>query len=126
MTGRRLLGVLQRLELDQIRGGTSGSPVLCSAPAGHGDIEVLAQDVSHSCLATTEERGEEVTEIRAGHIVHMPGGEWQWHSAAPDDFMTHVSISESVPDEARPEGACGEHVTDDEYFAIANADPSCR
>jgi quercetin dioxygenase-like cupin family protein len=32
--------------------------------------------------------------IRAGDIVHTPGGEWHWHGAAPDRFMTHLAVSE--------------------------------
>ena len=63
-------------------------------------------------------RGGEVAEIRAGDIVCTPAGEWHWHGAAPDHFMTHLSITEAVPPgDARPESDWGEHVTDDEYGA---------
>jgi hypothetical protein len=41
--------------------------------------------------------------------------EWHWHGAAPDHFMTHLSITEAVPGDQRPETDWGEHVTDDEY-----------
>jgi hypothetical protein len=34
---------------------------------------------------------------------------------APADFMTHLSITEAVPGNERPEADWGEHVTDDEY-----------
>ena len=30
-------------------------------------------------------------------------------------FMTHLSITEAVPGDQRPEADWGEHVTDDEY-----------
>lgn len=58
-------------------------------------------------------RGGQVIEIRAGDTVTTPPGEWHWHGAAPDHFMTHLSISEST---AEGEGSeWGAHVTDDEY-----------
>jgi quercetin dioxygenase-like cupin family protein len=54
--------------------------------------------------------GEPVATIRAGDVVVAPGGEWHWHGAAPDHFMTHLAISEG--------GAqWGEHVTDRDYNA---------
>jgi quercetin dioxygenase-like cupin family protein/transcriptional regulator with XRE-family HTH domain len=62
-----------------------------------------------------QSRGGEVAEIRAGDIVRTPADEWHWHGAAPDHFMTHLSITEAVPGETRPEADWGEHVTDDEY-----------
>ena len=43
-----------------------------------------------------------------------PADEWHWHGAAPDHFMTHLSITEGVP-RARAETDWGDHVTDAEY-----------
>jgi len=61
-------------------------------------------------------RGGEVAEIRAGDIITTPSGEVHWHGAAPDHYMTHLSITEGVaPGDFRPETDWGEHVTDDEY-----------
>jgi quercetin dioxygenase-like cupin family protein len=61
-------------------------------------------------------RGGEISEIRPGDIISTPSGEWHWHGAAPDHYMTHLSITEGVaPDDSRPESEWGEHVTDDEY-----------
>ena len=62
-----------------------------------------------------QSRGGAIAEIRAGDIVRTPADEWHWHGAAPDHFMTHLSITEAVPGETRPEADWGEHVTDDEY-----------
>ena len=59
-------------------------------------------------------RGGDVTEIRAGDVVRTPADEWHWHGAAPDHFMTHLSITEAPGDE-RPETEWGAHVTDAEY-----------
>jgi hypothetical protein len=30
--------------------------------------------------------------IRPGDVVHTPTGEWHWHGAAPDHFMTRLSL----------------------------------
>ncbi len=60
-------------------------------------------------------RGGEIQQIRAGDIVSTPAEEWHWHGAAPDHFMSHLSITEAVPGDARPDAHWGEHVTDAEY-----------
>ena len=57
-------------------------------------------------------RGEHIHEIRAGDIIHTPSGEEHWHGAAPENFMTHISMTESVPDKSDVWGA---HTTDAEY-----------
>lgn len=54
-------------------------------------------------------RGGEIITIRPGDTVRAPGGEWHWHGAAPDHFMTHLSMVEG-------DAEWGEHVTDREYF----------
>jgi quercetin dioxygenase-like cupin family protein len=60
-------------------------------------------------------RGGGVLKIRAGDTIHTDPGEWHWHGAAPDRFMTHLAIYE-VPDDGS-ETEWGEKVTDDEYNA---------
>jgi quercetin dioxygenase-like cupin family protein len=50
-----------------------------------------------------------------GDIIYTPAGQWHWHGPAPDHFMTHLSITEAVPGNQRPEADWGEHVTDQEY-----------
>ena len=62
-----------------------------------------------------QSRGGEVVEMRPGDIINTPADEWHWHGAAPDQFMTHLSITEAVPGEERPEANWGEQVTDAEY-----------
>ncbi len=59
-------------------------------------------------------RGGEIVEIRAGDTVQTPPGEWHWHGAAPDRFMTHLAIWEA-PDGGGPEAEWGDLVTDAEY-----------
>jgi quercetin dioxygenase-like cupin family protein len=55
-------------------------------------------------------RGEPVVTIRSGDTVWAQAGEWHWHGAAPDHFMTHLAVSEGDPE-------WGDHVTDAEYGA---------
>jgi quercetin dioxygenase-like cupin family protein len=59
-------------------------------------------------------RGGGILEIRAGDTVHTPAGEWHWHGAAPDRFMTHLAIWEASAEGA--ETAWGEQVSDSEYL----------
>ena len=42
-----------------------------------------------------------------GDIVNVGGGEWHWHGAAPDQAMTHPSLTEGDTE-------WGDHVTDTE------------
>jgi quercetin dioxygenase-like cupin family protein len=53
-------------------------------------------------------RGEPIITLRPGDSVFAPGGEWHWHGAAPDHYMSHLAISEGEPD-------WSDHVSDDEY-----------
>ena len=53
-------------------------------------------------------RGGEIVELHAGDVVYAPDGEEHWHGAAPDHFMSHLSITEGPPH-------WGDHVTDQEY-----------
>jgi quercetin dioxygenase-like cupin family protein len=55
-----------------------------------------------------QSRGDSITEVRAGDVIYTPDGEEHWHGAAPDHFMTHLSMTEGAP-------RWGEHVTDAEY-----------
>jgi quercetin dioxygenase-like cupin family protein len=60
-------------------------------------------------------RGGEVVEIRPGQTIYTPPGEWHWHGAAPDHFMSHLAIWESPAEGQGPETEWGDQVTDDEY-----------
>ena len=62
-----------------------------------------------------QSRGSDIVSIRSGDVVHTPADEWHWHGAAPDHFMTHISMTEGVPEGQGPETDWGEHVTDAEY-----------
>lgn len=60
-----------------------------------------------------QSRGEKAIEIHPGDTVHTPAGEWHWHGAAPDRFMTHIAMWEA-PTEGE-ETQWGDLVTDAEY-----------
>lgn len=61
-------------------------------------------------------RGGDVLEIRPGDTIYTPPGEWHWHGAAPDHFMTHIAMWEApAPDSGVPETEWSDLVTDAEY-----------
>ena len=60
-----------------------------------------------------QRRGGPVEVIRPGDRVFFEAGEDHWHGAAPDRFMTHLSIV--IQDADGNTTTWGEHVTDAEY-----------
>jgi len=64
-------------------------------------------------VGRTQARGGEILEVRAGDTIYTPPGEWHWHGAAPDRFMTHLAIFEAPADGDETEWAA--LVTDAEY-----------
>lgn len=67
-----------------------------------------------------QSRGSDMHSITAGDIIHTPADEVHWHGAAPDHFMTHLSITEGVGTSDKPETDWGAHVTDAEYRGEAS------
>jgi len=67
-------------------------------------------------IGRVQAAGDDIHEIRAGDTVYTPPGEWHWHGAAPDHFMTHVAIWET-PLDGSAESEWGAHVPDEEYNA---------
>jgi quercetin dioxygenase-like cupin family protein len=66
-------------------------------------------------IGRVQARGGDVVEIRAGDTIHAEPGEWHWHGAAPDHFMTHLAIWEAPAEGAESEWS--DQVTDGEYLA---------
>jgi len=64
-------------------------------------------------IGLAQARGGEVIVIRPGDTIYIPAGEWHWHGAAKDHFMTHLAIWEAP--ESGPESEWGDLVSDDEY-----------
>lgn len=65
-------------------------------------------------VGRTQSRGAQMLEIRAGQTLYTPPGEWHWHGASPDDFMTHLAIWEAPAD--GDETDWGEHVDEADYL----------
>lgn len=64
-------------------------------------------------VGLVQARGGDVTVIRPGDTIYTPPGEWHWHGAAPDHFMTHLAMWEAPAEGAESEW--GDLVTDEEY-----------
>ena len=64
-------------------------------------------------------RNGRVIVMRPGDTVHTPPGEWHWHGAVSDRFMSHLAIWEGTGDPDQPETTWGEHVTGDDYAHAA-------
>jgi quercetin dioxygenase-like cupin family protein len=62
-----------------------------------------------------QSRGDSIRTIRSGDIVFTRPDEWHWHGAGPDHFMTHLSMTEGVGGDEKPETEWGAKVTDAEY-----------
>lgn len=67
-------------------------------------------------VGRAQARGGSVITIRAGDTIYTPPGEWHWHGASPDSFMTHLAIW--VAPESGAESEWGSLVTDEEYLHI--------
>ncbi|GAA1359975.1 cupin domain-containing protein [Arthrobacter rhombi] len=65
--------------------------------------------------AIVQTRDGEALLARVGDTVYTPPGQWHWHGATTVQPMTHLALSESVPDEKGPAVIWGEHVTDADY-----------
>ncbi|MFG6504502.1 cupin domain-containing protein [Microbacterium sp. P05] len=62
-----------------------------------------------------QSQGEELIELRPGDTVSTPAGEWHWHGAATDEFMSHLALWEASGTADEPETVWGEKLTADEY-----------
>jgi quercetin dioxygenase-like cupin family protein len=68
-------------------------------------------------IGLIQSSGGEIAQIRPGDTIYTPPGEWHWHGAAPDHFMSHLAMWEGPGDGQGPESEWGELVRDDEYNA---------
>lgn len=44
-----------------------------------------------------QERGKEIQVIQKGDVVRIPPDVEHWHGAAPDKWMTHISVETNLP-----------------------------
>jgi Uncharacterized conserved protein, contains double-stranded beta-helix domain len=69
-------------------------------------------------VGLVQSRSGEVLEVRPGETIYTPPGEWHWHGAAPENFMSHLAMWEALGEgQNGPETEWAEHVTDEEYGA---------
>ena len=64
-------------------------------------------------IGLVQARGGHIIVMRAGDTIDTPPGEWHWHGAAANHFMTHLAIWDA-PDHGE-ESEWGDLVTDEEY-----------
>ncbi|KRE67350.1 cupin [Arthrobacter sp. Soil736] len=84
----------------------------CARTAWHSHAVGQTLHVTEG-VGLVQSRGGEILVMKAGDTVYTPPGEWHWHGAAPDHFMTHLAMWEA-PAEG-PESEWGDLVTDEEY-----------
>ena len=69
-----------------------------------------------------QSRSGDITHVRAGDTIYTHPGEWHWHGAAPDSFMTHLAMWDAAGPGDGPEAEWGGHVTDTDYRTTPQAD----
>lgn len=75
-------------------------------PTAKGPAEWFTGDVWFDVIAATDR-------LRVNAVRFSPG-EWHWHGAAPEHFMTHLAIWEGlVEGQAGPETEWADHVIDE-------------
>lgn len=74
-------------------------------------------------LGVVQARGEAAVLIHPGETVWSPPGEWHWHGATPEHFMTHLAIWQGLAEgEAGEESTWADAVDEDAYrLAVAQA-----
>jgi quercetin dioxygenase-like cupin family protein len=72
-------------------------------------------------VAIVHSRDGETIIAHPGQTVHTPPGQWHWHGATPDQPMTHLALSDTVPHGDGPAVTWVEHVTEQEYREAARA-----
>jgi quercetin dioxygenase-like cupin family protein len=63
-------------------------------------------------IGRIQARGGKVLEIRSGDTIVTPPGEWHWHGASPEHFMTHLTVYEAADDGS--ETSWGDFPSEDE------------
>ncbi|MCU1363013.1 MAG: transcriptional regulator [Acidimicrobiaceae bacterium] len=70
-------------------------------------------------IGVVQSSGSDILAMRSGDTIVTPPGEWHWHGAARNHFMTHLAIWEAP--ESGDESSWGELVRDEEYDQQPNA-----
>ncbi|WP_426977586.1 (R)-mandelonitrile lyase [Pseudarthrobacter sp. O4] len=86
----------------------------CARTAWHSHAVGQTLHVTEG-VGLVQSRGGDVVVIKPGDTIYTPPGEWHWHGAAPDHFMTHLAMWEALGEGQGQETQWGEHVSDEEY-----------
>ncbi|MCU1532513.1 MAG: transcriptional regulator [Arthrobacter sp.] len=86
----------------------------CARTAWHSHVVGQTLHVTEG-IGLVQSRGGDVLRIKPGDTIYTSPGEWHWHGAAPDHFMTHLAMWEAPAEGAESEW--GDLVTDEEYNA---------
>lgn len=62
-----------------------------------------------------------VIEVHPGESLWTPPGEWHWHGAGPESFMTHLAMWESG-DGLAPDAEWAERVSEEQYRGARSDD----
>lgn len=63
-------------------------------------------------VGLVQSRGADIVVMHPGDSIWTPPGQWHWHGAVPDHFMTHIAIWEAP--ESGAESDWGDLVSDAE------------
>ncbi|CAM5606412.1 (R)-mandelonitrile lyase [Streptomyces aurantiogriseus] len=107
--------------LDTLTAGEEPSGILvaevrfapCSRPAWHRHAYGQTLHVTEG-VGLVRARGGKLIVMRAGDTVYTPPGEWHFHGAAREHFMTHLAMV-STGGDPRNGTEWGDHVTDEDY-----------
>jgi quercetin dioxygenase-like cupin family protein len=86
----------------------------CARTAWHAHAVGQTLHVTEG-LGLVVSRDGQVIVMQPGDSVRTPPGQWHWHGAVSDRFMTHLAIWDGTGDADVAETTWGEHVSDDEY-----------
>ncbi|MFE7566799.1 cupin domain-containing protein [Streptomyces sp. NPDC057539] len=85
----------------------------CSRTAWHRHAYGQTLHVTEG-VGVVRARGGKLIVMRTGDTVYTPPGEWHFHGAAREHFMTHLAMV-STGDEGDGATEWDDHVTDEEY-----------
>ena len=92
---------------------SSGSLPARTPPGTHANGQTLHITEGRGFV---QARGGPVIEVRPGDTIYTPPGEWHWHGATPDHFMTHLAMSEDLAENQHgPVTEWGAHLSELEY-----------
>lgn len=94
------------------------------APGAHTAWHVHARGQTLHILdgiAIVHSRDGETITAHPGQTVHTPGRQWHWHGATPNQPMTHLALSDTVPHGDGPAVTWADHITEQEYREAAQA-----